>query len=308
MNQDLWSIVLAGGEGERLRPLIERWLGRHRPKQYCTFVGTRSLFQHTLDRADLLTSPERKIVVIAERHRKEACQQLQGRLSARVILQPLNRDTAPGIFLPLTYVRAANPDATVVIYPSDHYINPEERFMDFVRQATRAVDASPELLVLLGVFPEGVETEYGWIEPGRPVRRKGCRLRKVQSFIEKPQRSVAEGALARRALWNTLVVVGKVEKLWQLGWRCFPEMMVLFEMFAQAIDTPEESDLLGSLYSVMPSRNFSTNLLERVVEDVAVLELRDVIWSDWGRPERISDTLRRIGKEPAFPLELLAAG
>ena len=58
----------------------------------------------------------------------------------------------------------------------------------------------------------------------------------------------------------------------------------------------------------MPSRNFSTDLLERVVEHVAVLELREVIWSDWGRPERISDTLRRVGKEPAFPLELLAAG
>src|SRR5688572_33404456 len=132
MNDHLWSIVLAGGEGVRLRPLIERWLGGHRPKQYCTFVGTRSLFQHTLDRADLLTRPERKVVLVAAGHRKEACQQLQGRLAARVVLQPLNRDTAPGVFLPLTYVRAANHDATVVIYPSDHFINPEERFMDFV--------------------------------------------------------------------------------------------------------------------------------------------------------------------------------
>ena len=307
MNDDLWSIVLAGGEGVRLRPLIERWLGGHRPKQYCTFVGTRSLFQHTLDRADLLTRPERKVVLVAAGHRKEACQQLQGRLAARVVLQPLNRDTAPGIFLPLTYVRAASPDATVVIYPSDHFINPEERFMDFVRQATRAVEGLPEMLVLLGVLPEGVETDYGWIEPGRPVDWEGCRLRKVQSFIEKPQRSVAEGVMARRALWNTLVVVGKVEKLWQLGWRCFPEIMALFEMFAQAINTPKESELLESLYSVMPSGNFSTHLLERVVEHVAVLELGEVIWSDWGRPERIPDTLRRVGKEPAFPLELLAA-
>jgi len=57
--------------------------------------------------------------------------------------------------------------------------------------------------------------------------------------------------MARRALWNTLVVVGKVEKLWQLGWHCFPKMMALFEMFAQAINTPEESELLESLYSVM---------------------------------------------------------
>src|SRR5262249_32449938 len=156
---------------------------------------------------------------------------------------------------------------------------PEEQFLDFVRQATRAVDDLPDLLVLLGVFPESLETEYGWIVPDSRVDSKGCRLRKVQSFIEKPQRCVAERQLARRALWNTLVMVGKVEKFWQLGWRCIPDMMGLFEVFAEAINAPEESEFLESLYCVMPSRNFSTNLLERVVEDVAVLELRGVLWS-----------------------------
>jgi mannose-1-phosphate guanylyltransferase len=253
------------------------------------------LFQHTLDRADLLTSPEHKIVVVAQGHREEVSRQLQDRLLARLIFQPVNRDTAPGIFLPLTYVRAADPDATVVIYPSDHFINPEGQFVDFVRQATWAVDELPQLLVLLGVFPESLETEYGWIVPDSQVDWKGGRLRKVQSFIEKPPRSVAERRLAQSGLWNTLVMVGKVEKFWQLGWRCLPDMMGLFELFAEAINTPEESEFLESLYSVMPTRNFSKNLLERVVKDVAVLELRDVLWSDWGKPERISDTLKRVG-------------
>jgi mannose-1-phosphate guanylyltransferase len=62
---DLWSIILAGGEGERLRPLMQRWLGQHKPKQYCTFVGTRSMLQHTLDRADQISDPEQKVTVIA---------------------------------------------------------------------------------------------------------------------------------------------------------------------------------------------------------------------------------------------------
>src|SRR6266536_1520629 len=66
-----WSIVLAGGDGERIRPFVEKWLGYHRPKQYCTFVGTRSMFQHTLDRADMLTPCERRV-----RQRGPECQQV----------------------------------------------------------------------------------------------------------------------------------------------------------------------------------------------------------------------------------------
>jgi mannose-1-phosphate guanylyltransferase len=57
----LWSIALAGVEGERLKHFVQRWLGRHKPKQYCTFIGTRSMFQHTLDRADQIAAPEHKV-------------------------------------------------------------------------------------------------------------------------------------------------------------------------------------------------------------------------------------------------------
>ena len=100
---NLWSIILAGGEGERLTPLVQRWLGRHKAKQYCTFIGTRSMFQHTLDRADLLSDPERKVTVIAQAHREEVMPQLVGRQPGRLIFQPTNRDTAVGVFLALTF-------------------------------------------------------------------------------------------------------------------------------------------------------------------------------------------------------------
>ncbi|HEX9725637.1 MAG TPA: sugar phosphate nucleotidyltransferase, partial [Vicinamibacteria bacterium] len=116
----LWSILLAGGEGERTRPFIERWLGRHKPKQYCTFVGTRSLFQHTVDRADRLSQAERRLVVAADSHREDVLSQMEGRVPGRILFQPENRGTAPGVFLPLTYVLAEDPEATVVVYPSDH--------------------------------------------------------------------------------------------------------------------------------------------------------------------------------------------
>lgn len=72
----LWSVILAGGEGERMRSLIEQWLGSHKPKQYCTFVGTRSMLQHTVDRAASLTPPIRTVAVVAREHRLDAQSQL----------------------------------------------------------------------------------------------------------------------------------------------------------------------------------------------------------------------------------------
>lgn len=135
---DLWSIILAGGEGERLRPLMQQWLGQHKPKQYCTFIGTRSMLQHTLDRADQISDPKQKVTVIARSHRGHAWPQLARRKNGKVILQPANRDTAGGIFAALSYVRTLDPQATVVIYPSDHFVYPEYRFVETVRSAAYA--------------------------------------------------------------------------------------------------------------------------------------------------------------------------
>ena len=91
---DRWSVILAGGEGERTRPFIEQWLGYHKPKQYCSFVGNRSMLQHTWDRADHLTPPKQKVTVIAQNHFREVLSQSENRSSGQVIGQPHNCDTA----------------------------------------------------------------------------------------------------------------------------------------------------------------------------------------------------------------------
>ena len=95
MNRRLWSVVLAGGEGERTRPFIERWLGHHQPKQYCAFSGSRTLFQHTIDRADLLSRPEHRVVVAANGHRPYVSAQMKGRRKGRVAFQPNRKRRCP---------------------------------------------------------------------------------------------------------------------------------------------------------------------------------------------------------------------
>ena len=299
----VWSIILAGGEGERTRPFIQQWLGCSKPKQYCTFVGNRSMLQHTLDRADRVGIPHHKVTVIAEHHLPYAPETFN---EGHVILQPQNCGTAAGIFLPLTSVRAKDPNATVVIYPSDHFVFPEDRFAETVRRATRAIDVFQDHVLLLGVRPTHLELDYGWMNVGRILGRQGdSYIRQVESFMEKPNPREALQAKSNGALWNTLVMVAKVETLWRLGWKCIPVIMKRFERLGKTIGTVHESHMLHQLYRHMPEMDFSSDLLQHVPQHLGVMELEEVLWSDWGRPERIRETLEVLGKKPAFPSEIL---
>ena len=306
MSNRIWSIVQAGGDGGGIRPFIQRWLGRPKPKQYCAFVGGRSPFQHTLDRAARLCQPERIVTVIAREHQREAWSQLDGRSDGTVLLQPKNCETAAGLYLALTYVRARDPKATVVSYPSDHFVYPEDRFLDSVQRAVWTVEWLPDRLVFLGVSPDRLELDYGWIMPGERLDGSTTyQIKAVDGILEKPTAAQADTALAGGALWNTSVLVAKGERLWELGWQCFPDLMRLFEGLSGAIGTPQEEKALDAIYREMPAYNFSSDLVQRVPEHVAVIEMTGVLWSDWGKPERIANTLRQIGRQPVFPLECL---
>jgi mannose-1-phosphate guanylyltransferase len=297
-SEGLWSIVLAGGEGERTRSFVEEWLGYHKPKQYCAFTGTRSLFQHTIDRADALGNRERRVVIAAPEHQGYVRDQLRGRGEGRVILQPSNRGTAPGAFLALTYVLARDPDATVVIYPSDHFVYPESAFLNVVRNAVRSAERYSDL-VLLGVRPTSSETDYGWIVPSS--REPIGLTRGVEAFLEKPSPPLAEEAFRRGGLWNTMILASKVSALWELGWRSVPEIMPSFVRVWESLRSGRDGTVLEEIYRGLPSRDLSSDVLERAPEKLRVLEMNGVWWSDWGRPERILETLRALERLTSLP-------
>jgi mannose-1-phosphate guanylyltransferase len=251
----LWSIILAGGEGKRMTSMVHRWMGRPIPKQYCAFVGTRSMFQHTLDRATRLTPPNRIVTVVAHSHRPEGLAQLDGRGGSMILFQPANRDTAAGVFLPLTYIRARDPQATVVLYPSDHFVYPENRFLEVVRRAVRIAESRPDRVVMLGVAPDRLELDYGWIQLGQSIADlPDGPVRAVRSFLEKPNAAQADAALRTGALWNTLVFAANIDLLWTLGWQCVPDMMPLFERLSEAIGGPEEGRVLEAIYRDIPAK------------------------------------------------------
>ncbi len=295
-----WSIVLAGGEGERLRALTKRWLGVHRPKQYCAFVGQRSMLQHTLDRAVVLSGTNRTLVVVARQHAPEVWEHLDESHWEQTILQPRNCGTAPGLFLPLAHIYMKDPEAIVLILPSDHFVFPEAGFLKALQRVVATANRLPDKLVLLGAHADSPETEYGWIEPGSIIDEvDGHAVRTVKGFREKPNRADAETLLSAGGLWNTMVMATRVKTLWKLGGH-FPTMMKAFESLTHYLGNERESQMLDSIYEAMPNINFSSNLVEKIPAAAAVIELRDVVWSDWGDEGRITKTLGRIGKIPLF--------
>lgn len=301
-----WSIVLGGGDGGRMTDFIQRWLGYPRPKQYCTFVGDRSLFQHTLDRASALCRQEHIVALVAREHGQEAWSQLEARGAGTVLLQPRNRDSAAGMYLSLTYLKAKDPHATVVIYPSDHFVYPETSFVVAVHRALCTLEWIPDQYIVLGVPPDRLELDYGWVVPGDPIDgAERYQIRAVKAFVVRPTAVQADAALAGGALWNTSVMAAKAETLWQMGWQCFPDLMPRFERLSRSIGTSKEAQILDEIYHDIPAHDLVSELLQRVPDRAAVMEMHGVLWSDWGTPTRMIDSLRRIRREPAFPLDCL---
>jgi len=297
----LWSVVLAGGEGERLKPLVQRWMGHHLPKQYCAFIGTRSMFQHTIDRADELASPRQRVIVIGRSHWNHVSRQLGMRHGGKIISQPANRETAVGIYLAIAFIHRVHPKAQLVVYPSDHFIYPETKFLKAVRSLVEASHRMSGRLCLLGVAPDAEDLEYGFIQPAScQIEIARQRVHSVDAFLEKPSLQEYQSALRSGVLWNTLVFTAGAKVLWEMGWQAFPSVMSLLEKYQKVIGTPQEETILSAIYPRIPALGFSKHLLEKSVDQISVMELKDVLWSDWGRQERILSTLRQIGRRPAF--------
>jgi mannose-1-phosphate guanylyltransferase len=239
-------------------------------------------------------------VVAAPSHRSLVLEQLRGRGEGPVLFQPENRGTAAGVFLAVAYVFARDLDATVVIYPSDHFIHPESSFLNEVRKAVRSAQRRPGP-VLLGVRPDAPEPDYGWILPSP---EGGLSAKRVAAFVEKPARPLAEEALRKGGLWNTLILASKLDALWVLGCQTVPEILGGFARLGEAIRAGGDQAALEKIYEALPSRDLSSDVLARAPDKLRVLEMRGVWWNDWGRPERILQTLGALDRSAKRPRAL----
>jgi len=302
--QHCWAVILAGGEGMRLRPLVRQMLGADRPKQYVRLLGQRTLLGQTLDRVSLAIPEERTLVVTVRRHASYIAEEFSGGPHPRILAQPLDRGTAAGVLYPAHWIAWRNPEATVAIFPSDHFLLGETSFMAHVAEVTAWVQKHPERLVLLGAPPSSPEVEYGWIDPGEALGDVSTGpVRAVRQFWEKPSVARARACLVAGHLWNTSVLVGKVATLVQTGWQALPDLSDRLAHIEPFVGTPEEADAVRQAYELMPRANFSKEVLERAGDALAVSRLPRIVWSDLGSPHRVMEAVTRMRIRPEWALQ-----
>jgi len=293
------GIVLAGGEGQRLRPFIRRFRGDELPKQYVNLIGSHTMLERTFRRAEKLIRPEHLFTVVSQAHLHypEAMSQLAGRPKGTVVVQPENKETAPGLLLPLSFLYRRFPGATVVVFPSDHLIIEEDLFTKHLDLACRVVEACPSSLVLLGMQPSEPEQEYGYILPEKQANNFG--VHRVLRFVEKPQAPVAREIIAKGGLWNAMIMVFKAKTLMDLVRITARSLYSSFKRISDAVETSEERAVVEETYKTIRPLNFSSGLLEALPRSdsvcLSVLPVKGVYWSDLGSEQRLLSARQKAG-------------
>jgi mannose-1-phosphate guanylyltransferase len=302
----LHGIVLAAGEGKRLQPYVQEIRGEALPKQYVNLIGRRSMLEHTFHRAEKLIPAEQIFTVVSRRHllRAEVCLQVASRPRETLIVQPANKETGPGILLPLMFIYKRCPQAIVAVFPSDHFVLEENRFMNHVRLAIQSAQHDPSRIVLLAIEPHEPETEYGYVVPHEGVGGL-CRFgtRRVSAFIEKPRAELASKLVMAGGLWNTMTMVFRADTLLHLVRRMHPVLYLDFSRILEALGTRREQPTIDEVYENLQPANFSKQIMERIAVDypksISVLPVREVFWSDLGSRERVLRVLQRLSQGQA---------
>ena len=294
-NDHVWGIILAAGDGKRLKPYIRARFNSDCPKQFCSFHGDPVNAFSLIARAELFIPPDRIIVTVNNKQSSYAVRDVAGLEERNIIVQPSNKETSASILLPLLHVLRRDPDACVVIFPSDHFIVEEKRFMENVAAAAEFVDRHSKYLVLLGVELHEFFTDYGWIETSMKIADiQGCEVFRVKRFLEKPNSQKISTVQQEHCLLNTLVFVGAASMVLRKFRLITPAVFHAFKKIDADLLSPHEASTVKEVYSSLPSVDFSAAILEHDAHGLAVLRVKDVYWSDWGNPERIRADIARM--------------
>jgi mannose-1-phosphate guanylyltransferase len=271
------------------------------PKQFCSLRGGHTLLHEALERAAAVVPPPRICTVVAAQHRRWWQAPLRHLPAENVIVQPENRGTAHGILLPLLHIAVRDPEAVVVLLPADHHLRDEAPLADSLRRATTHAAAERHAVFMLGVVPEAPDTELGYIVPaGSP---NGVPAEVLQ-FIEKPAREPARALVERGALWNVFIIAATARALLALYETRQARTVAAMRAVVGCDGAEERRAAAADLYRVLPTVDFSRDLITGQETALRVVAVPQCGWTDLGTPRRVAETLRRLPRDlrPGNPM------
>jgi mannose-1-phosphate guanylyltransferase len=279
MNKNNYCVIMAGGVGSRFWPLSRL----SNPKQFLDIMGDgKTLIQQTFDRFSKIVPRENIIIVTNEIYRDITIEQLEIRES-QVLLEPMRKNTAPCIAYANFRILKENPNANIVVAPSDHLVNNEA---EFLRVAQQALDftASNNVLLTIGIKPSRPDTGYGYIQVSNETTEleMPCpEMKKVKTFTEKPELAMAKIFYeSGEFFWNSGMFFWSLPSIMQAFDAYMPSINNLFQKQTDQLGTDRELEAVANIYA--QCRNISIDYAVMEKADNVYVLCADFGWSDIG--------------------------
>lgn len=277
MHNNNYAIIMAGGIGSRFWPMSTT----QHPKQFHDILGIgKSLLQLTFERLNHLVPAENIYIVTNEIYENQVLEQLEGISKDQVLLEPMMRNTAPCIAYAAFKIHKQNPNARLIVAPSDHLITNEIEFNKNIETAFETADKE-QTLITLGIKPSRPDTGYGYIQYLSDVTADNTDLKKVKLFTEKPNLELAEKFVSSGDfLWNSGIFIWTSKSIIKSFKSYLPEMHELFEGGNKYYNTIEEKKYINKIYPTCQKESIDYGIMEKA-DNVFVLPV-SFGWSDLG--------------------------
>ncbi len=271
----LYALILAGGKGSRLYPLSRSG----NPKQFLKLINDKSFLRNTVDRIKPLVSKENIYVVTNEEYLSKIYEELPEIIKSNIFVEPANKETATCIGLSAIKLLKKDKDATLVVLPSDHYIEDERTFRDTISQAVEVAERKRGL-VTIGLTPVRPETGYGYIEMGERVIGEIPTF-KVERFMEKPNIEVAKDFLMKGTyVWNSGMFIWRADVFIREMEKYLPKMYRSLMIIYQHLDEEDEEEVIKEQYDLIDGISVDFGVMQKTRK--AYVIKCEFIWDDIG--------------------------
>ena len=273
-NNHRYCVIMCGGIGSRFWPYSRTTL----PKQFIDFLGTgRSLLQMSYDRILPIVDKENIIILTNEQYADKVREQLPELADSQLLLEPARRNTAPCIAWAAHHIAALDPEASIIVTPSDHLITREAEFERCVREGFEFVE-SHDALLTLGILPTRPETGYGYIQVGEAVEND---FHKVKTFTEKPDLELAQTFIRTgEFFWNSGIFLWQARSIIKALAQYAPDIDAIFESGKDAFGTAREHEFIAAAFPSCMSISIDYAVMERA--DNVYVETVTFGWNDLG--------------------------